>query len=167
MSTVRTGPAGPAVAMEHLVDWHGRAPAVAMLTGASTRAEAAALGDLRALVDQVLRRAGYPAALAADARLIVSELWTNSLRHSRTARLGGQIAVLLWRLRRGVRIEVHDAGADQVPVLRPHTDFPQLGHGAGLHLVSALSSAWGYCGCVPPGLRTWADLDQAAALDVA
>jgi hypothetical protein len=76
-------------------------------------------------------------ALATEASLVVTELATNAVLHARTAfhvslgrRPSGQ----------GIRIAVHD-GSEEAPAIRHYA--PGAATGRGLHLIRALSSAWG------------------------
>ncbi len=73
----------------------------------------------------------------ADARLLVSELVTNSVLHGR----GEEVAVLADADERGtLRCEVIDDGAGFEPVARP---VGQAIGGWGLHLVDQLATDWG------------------------
>ena len=95
--------------------------------------------------------------------LIVSELVTNSIVHSRSRLDGGTVTVTLLRSpggtlngRDSIRVEVTDDGAASLPVLRP-TDSATVG-GRGLHLVDALAASWN-CARDPAGTTTtWADV---------
>lgn len=84
---------------------------------------------------------GVPAAVIESARLLVSELVTNSLLHG-IAEGEGWIDVLIERKARCLRIEVADpASAGRRPVLR-NVD-PTSTSGWGLQLVDRLASNWG------------------------
>jgi anti-sigma regulatory factor (Ser/Thr protein kinase) len=95
--------------------------------------------------------------------LIVSELVTNSIVHSRSRLAGGTVTVTLLRSPGGalngqdsIRVEVIDDGAAGLPVLRP-TDSATVG-GRGLRLVDALAASWN-CARDPAGTTTtWADV---------
>lgn len=83
-----------------------------------------------------------PSARLDDARLIVSELVTNAVRHGRA---GSAVDLLLRWDGRTLRVEVHSIG----PFARPFSpgplgppDIGQTG-GWGLRLVDALASRWG------------------------
>jgi anti-sigma regulatory factor (Ser/Thr protein kinase) len=96
--------------------------------------------------------------------IIVSELVTNSVVHSRSGLDGGTVTITL-RPSPGaglgvhphrVRVEVTDDGAAGLPVLRP-VAMCEVG-GRGLHLVDALASAWN-CARDPAGTTTtWAEV---------
>jgi anti-sigma regulatory factor (Ser/Thr protein kinase) len=90
------------------------------------------------------------------AALLISELVTNSVRHSNAA--GGVIELMASITPRSVRVEVSDDGEgfDMMPV--PHDDSEA---GRGLELVQELSDRWGR----PTGMRTcvWFELDRAVA----
>ena len=82
--------------------------------------------------------AGSP--LRDDAVTIVSELFTNSVRHSSSGRPGGLVIVQVTRWRHGVRIAVTDQGAATHPVIRhPGHDGELTETGSGLFIVGELS----------------------------
>ena len=91
----------------------------------------------RALVARWLDGRAEP-DLVADARLLTSELVTNSIRHADgCAGLPLQIAVTA--LDEVIRVEVTDQGHGDVRRRALH-----LGHGGfGLHLVELLAARWG------------------------
>ncbi len=74
-----------------------------------------------------------------DVELLVSELVTNSVRHSHS-RDGGTITVVLARIPDGVHAMVIDDGSDTVPTIR--TD-PAGEGGRGMFLVDQLAQRWG------------------------
>ena len=94
---------------------------------------------------------------AAVLQLIVSELVTNSVVHSRSGRRdGGTVTVALLETPTGVRVEVTDEGGPSLPRLRA-VDFGAES-GRGLHLVDALAAAWN-CARDPDGTTTtWAEV---------
>lgn len=77
-----------------------------------------------------------------DLRILVSELVTNSVRHSRS-RQGDQVHLRLGLLdgSAGLRCEVTDAGPGFERFVRPSTP-DQIG-GWGLQIVDRLSDRWG------------------------
>ena len=83
----------------------------------------------------------------STAILLISELVTNSIQHSRSRCRGGIVAVSLIALARGIRAEVHDEGSVTVPTLRSDPPAPpDLEEGGrGLRLVDTLADRWGYC----------------------
>jgi hypothetical protein len=91
---------------------------------------------------------------AADAAVVVSELFSNAVRHGPTC---GRVLVgyCLWR--QGARLVVCDGGGPGVPRL-VHGD--QLAEGGrGLHVVEALAARWGTFR--PAGARAvWCDFGQ-------
>ena len=98
--------------------------------------------------------AGHPCGGVLE--LIVSELVTNSIVHSRSGHDGGMVTVALAGDGRRARVEVTDDGGLELPRLRA------VGFGAesgrGLHLVEALADVWG-CGRGPGGTTiTWAEV---------
>lgn len=109
---------------------------------------------------RLLERAGFPATPEAvsgarrwlrkvlddhpsrdDAVLLLSETFTNSVRHTRSAAVG---VVVILDADGCVQVEVVDEGAKTPPCVRGHHpgDLPESGH--GLHLVRTFSSRWGF-----------------------
>jgi anti-sigma regulatory factor (Ser/Thr protein kinase) len=76
--------------------------------------------------------------IVPDAKLLVSELITNSVKYGGEGGISLQIDV---RGPRRVRVEVIDQGAGFVPVAR-NRPATEVG-GWGLHLVQTLSDRWG------------------------
>jgi len=103
----------------------------------------------------------------SSAVLLVSELVTNSIQHSRSRCSGGIVAVTLKALADGIRAEVHDQGSVTVPTLHrerepPSAPAPDLQEGGrGLRLVNALAARWGYCQDAASAV-TWFELSEAA-----
>jgi anti-sigma regulatory factor (Ser/Thr protein kinase) len=88
--------------------------------------------------------------------LIVSELVTNSIVHSRSGQADGVVTVALTGDGRRARVEVTDDGGPELPRLRA-VDFGAES-GRGLQLVDALAAVWG-CGRGPGGgTTTWAEV---------
>jgi two-component sensor histidine kinase len=93
----------------------------------------------RAFVENVLGP-GHP--FAGDTALLVSELVTNSVRHSGSAVPGGRVTVTVAVMAGGgtVRVAVADQAGDGVPLL-----LPEGAEGSrGMRLVEAVASRWGY-----------------------
>ncbi len=89
--------------------------------------------------------------------LLVSELVTNSLRHSASARDGGTITItVITGLEGLVRVEVTDDGATSLPMVGAGCGSDEGGR--GMQLVSVLASAWS---CRREGRRTttWFELE--------
>lgn len=102
------------------------------------------------------------AKLTDAAVVVLSELMTNALVHSRVRGRG----VETWYVRTddGVRLEVHDAG-DRQPALGTFT--PDAENGRGLALVAALAGPgrWGVRRREGPGKLVWAELTASPADD--
>jgi two-component sensor histidine kinase len=95
-----------------------------------------------------------PARVADSARLLVSELVTNSIVHGGSAG-EGWIDVVIERRARCVRIEVADAASSgRRPVLRPVD--PTSTSGWGLQLVDRLATVWGVE--TGTGTRVWCEI---------
>ncbi|HEX8647756.1 MAG TPA: ATP-binding protein, partial [Thermoleophilaceae bacterium] len=100
--------------------------------GPEAAAEArAALGVLDGRVE---------AGMLDDIRLLVSELVTNSVRHSGATR-GASVRLTVASRGHSVRVEVIDAGRGFEP--RPRTKPHDEAGGWGLHLVQQIASRWG------------------------
>ncbi len=113
---------------------HHRSPKLNRLLARSFRADRRAPGAARRALTAL--NGELDQDLAADIRLLVSELVTNSLRHTRSA----DIAVEVWRSDEIVHVDVCDHGAGfQV------TGAPQPGDasGWGLFMVDRLADRWG------------------------
>ncbi|MEU8272255.1 ATP-binding protein [Sphaerisporangium sp. NPDC049002] len=121
------------------------------------------VGAARAFVRKLL--AGDP--LLESALLVVSELVSNSVQHSRSSLPGGTVTLYVLHVGTRVRIEVQDDGADGVPCLRSAeaAELPEWAgaldeldlRGRGLRLVDAVAACWGFT----IGRRkttTWAEL---------
>jgi anti-sigma regulatory factor (Ser/Thr protein kinase) len=98
----------------------------------------AAAARARAALDEIRQRLSQ--AAYDDARLMVSEIVTNSLRHAGLS--AGQPIRLLGHLRgRRLRVEVFDAGAGFVPEERGSDVAEDTGW--GLYIVRRLATDWG------------------------
>jgi anti-sigma regulatory factor (Ser/Thr protein kinase) len=95
-----------------------------------------------------------PEPVLDSARLVVTELVTNSILHG-ILEGDGWVDVMIERRARCLRIEVADpASTGRRPVLRPVG--PQSTSGWGLQLVDRLASEWGVDTGV--GTRVWCEL---------
>lgn len=77
-----------------------------------------------------------------SAVLLVSELFGNSVRHSRSGSPGGTVTVAVTTGGSVVRVEVADRGGLAVPELRPVGCDAESGR--GLRMVARLASRWGW-----------------------
>ncbi|MFD7700348.1 ATP-binding protein [Streptomyces caelestis] len=113
------------------------------------------------LAEQVVHARHFVAALVAekgpvdDAVLIVSELATNAVRHSRSGSAGGWFLVMVGFGDGLVRIEVVDQGGERVPHLCDVTS--QEEGGRGLLLIASCAKDWGVKNW-PDGRSVWAEL---------
>jgi anti-sigma regulatory factor (Ser/Thr protein kinase) len=98
------------------------------------------------------------------ALLLVSELVTNSVRHSGLPE-GEEVVVRVDLWRDGCRLEVEDPG--RAGVIAPQPQDLLDGGGIGLHLVQMLSERWGVVRAAEGPTRVWAQLPCAAALAAA
>ncbi len=116
-------------------------------------AEPRSVGAARAAVQKSCQRWGY-GRLCDDAKLIVSELVGNAVRHA-----GTDIGLTLLARREGLRMEVSDGSSRPV---RPRIATPADEGGRGLTLVDALASHHGVRRSAT-GKMVWAELDTPAA----
>ena len=77
-----------------------------------------------------------------DVELLVSELVTNSVRHS-NSRDGGTVTVVLAAIPDGVHAMVIDDGSDTVPAIRIDPADEACEGGRGMFLVDQLAQRWG------------------------
>jgi serine/threonine-protein kinase RsbW len=109
-----------------------------------TFSSAERVAEVRFWVAEFCTKAEVSQVTVEDAVLVVSELVTNTLRHTRSGEEGGHYTV---RLRRGssrVLLEVSDQGAATFPMVRrSDNDGPLPAHrGHGLRLVDACAYGW-------------------------
>jgi anti-sigma regulatory factor (Ser/Thr protein kinase) len=79
----------------------------------------------------------------AEVGLVVSELVTNALRHTRSGRPGGTVVVAVAEGWDSVTVHVHDLGAGLGQVPRPRQAARDAEGGRGLAIVIAVSAEWG------------------------
>ena len=118
--------------------------------------DAGAPGAARDFVVACLEQRVVAPALDS-AQLIVSELVTNSFRHSGAPMDGVIVSVELmpdW-----LRIGVQDSGTDAVIAAQPADRV--TGGGFGLNLVQLLSERWGVERVASGGTQVWAQLPRA------
>jgi anti-sigma regulatory factor (Ser/Thr protein kinase) len=128
------------------------------MQSATIAAGPGAPGEARALVTAWLD-AHVSASVLDDARLLVSELVTNSLRHAGAA-VGGPLRIGSSVTNGVVRLEVGDGGEDGAVIRRLPTPDNGAG-GYGLHLVEILSSRWGVDH--DSGTQVWFELENRPA----
>lgn len=104
----------------------------------------------RAAVRNILQ--GTPRA--EDAELIVSELATNAVRHSK-ARAGGEFRVTVDLQPGRVRVEVADPG--RAPALAIPDD-QKSEYGRGLEIVAGVADKWGHDRTADGASVYWAEL---------
>jgi anti-sigma regulatory factor (Ser/Thr protein kinase) len=140
---------------------------VTVLLGVDDGAPAVA----RVAVACVLHENGVADSVRDAAQLVVTELVTNSVRHSGAgAEEALTLRVALSFATDTLRVEVEDSGCDGAVAPKP----PGLngGGGLGLNLVQAMSELWGVERVATGGTRVWARLaigattpPSAAAID--
>ncbi|WP_237319429.1 ATP-binding protein [Streptomyces sp. JJ36] len=113
--------------------------------------------DARRRVRRQLRRWSFPARLCDTAQLLVSELVTNAVVHTDSAR----VRCLLRAGGSRLRLEIHDEGSERSAPL-PCWATPEDEHGRGLLLVDTLSDEWGVdCAAQGRGRTVWVELAPA------
>ncbi|WP_436892042.1 ATP-binding protein [Nocardiopsis dassonvillei] len=114
-----------------------------------------------ALRRQMAALALLPEAQNDVLQCLVSELFTNAVRHTRSGRPGGRVAVTLHRLRGRVQVRVTDEGVHGDCSGTPHVREQDLDRegGFGLRLVALQADRWGV---LSEGGRTtvWFELDR-------
>lgn len=125
-----------------------QAPLLRVLPGTPESARAA-----RAMTRQLLGE-GHPAA--ETAQLVVSELVTNAIVHTKSGAPGGTVTVALCPGPGGILVQVRDDGGPSEPRLSGVAAEEGAGaeHGYGLVLVDALADRWGTISS-PDGRITW------------
>jgi anti-sigma regulatory factor (Ser/Thr protein kinase) len=119
------------------------------MVGQVERSMEATLGAVPAARQMVDDVGGLSSSLLDDARLVVTELVANAVRHGEAA---AQVGVSLRWADPTLRIEVRSEG----PFVPPPADRPGEDSGRGLTLVQALSRRWGvHAGA---GVMVWAEL---------
>ena len=106
----------------------------------------------RATVTEAM--AGLPADAVDTARLLVTELVTNSVKHTPT-QTADDIRMRLAIRGDTLRVEVRDRG-ERSPIIRSE-EQRRDGSGFGLYLVDQLASEWGI-GSADPGHVVWFEL---------
>jgi anti-sigma regulatory factor (Ser/Thr protein kinase) len=143
-------PRSPGDGFEHATQARGRGELANVAIPLGVRAP----GVARSVVARCLAEYVAPSMLET-LLLLVSELVTNSVRHSGAAE-GEDIVVRVHVWRGMCRLEVEDPGHEGAIAPRP----PHLGSGAGmgLNLLATLSECWGVERAARGPTRVWAQL---------
>jgi anti-sigma regulatory factor (Ser/Thr protein kinase) len=115
--------------------------------------DARAPGAARIVVDAL--RGRVPTSVLHSARLVVSELVTNSVLHC-SAPAGAVVVVRVALTGTMVRLEVGDPGCGGA--IAPRAPDQDRGGGFGLNIVQTLSERWGLERAVAGGTCVWAQL---------
>lgn len=91
-------------------------------------------------------------------KLLLSELVSNSIRHSRSGN-GSSVSVVVREIGGALHIEVVDGGGPTTPCLCPRGELHESGR--GMKLVDTMASRWGFTR--NPGARsiTWFELSNS------
>jgi anti-sigma regulatory factor (Ser/Thr protein kinase) len=111
-------------------------------------------GVARSVIAESLADQVAPSVLET-ALLLVSELVSNSVRHSGVPE-GEHVVVRVHLWAEGVHLEVEDPGRDGV--IAPRSPDVLGGGGVGLHLVQTLSDRWGVVRAAQGPTCVWAQL---------
>lgn len=139
-------------------------PVPAALLPPAVRPAAHASRSFRARPENVAATRRHLAALMApslaapDAVLCLSELVTNAISHSRSARRRGRFTVTVIRSATSWRIAVRDAGGPW----KPSTARDGTNH-RGLAIVAALATRWAIETSRTAGRVVWFEIDDEAA----
>jgi serine/threonine-protein kinase RsbW len=163
-------PSATNIAHSYVVASSNNAPLLGRCGGTVARhpQDAFHLPAQRTSVPEARRRAGSlmhewgaDQQVRDDVELVVSELFTNALRHSDSDKVGCELTLVGAH----IRIEVTDQGGgpeSRTPQVQPGSVDKECGR--GLFLVGALSESWG---TRPddhgPGRVVWADLAYTSA----
>jgi anti-sigma regulatory factor (Ser/Thr protein kinase) len=128
---------------------------VELVIGLDTRAPGAARDFVVLCLEQRI-----VASALDSAQLLVSELVTNSFRHSGAPM--DDVIVSVELMPDWFRVGVQDSGSDAVIVARP-ADLV-TGGGLGLNLVQMLSERWGVERLAGGGTQVWAQLPRAGGV---
>ena len=125
-------------------------PLIDITLTAGPAAASVARKSLDAIADKV------PAETLEDLRLLVSELVTNSVRHSGLSE-EGQVGFVVRMNQSCVRVEVADAGKGFDKTVTP--SLPDQQSGWGLQIVERLSDRWGVGREPDVGSTVWFEID--------
>jgi len=118
-------------------------------------------GSARTVITKCLGERVAASALDS-AHLLISELVSNSLRHSGS--VDGRVVISVELAPDWFRVGVLDSGSDSVITVRPPNT--ETGDGFGLNLVQMLSERWGVEHVSGGGTQVWAQLQRAPAGDL-
>jgi anti-sigma regulatory factor (Ser/Thr protein kinase) len=125
-------------------------------------ADVSAPGAARRVVVSYFGELVAPSVLDS-ARLLISELVTNSVQHSGVV-AGEQLTIRVGLGQSWCRLEVEDAGHEGF--IAPRPPGGAHGGGLGLNLVQTLSERWGLERVRDGGTRVWAQLSRAPVVAV-
>ena len=104
----------------------------------------------------------WPLERREDIALVVSELVTNSVKHSRSGVPGGTVTITTVRREDALTVRVLDEGppegAPALPTMREPD--PIEGTGRGLRLVDSFATRWGACRHPDGTTEVWARFER-------
>ncbi|HEV2376722.1 MAG TPA: ATP-binding protein [Streptosporangiaceae bacterium] len=140
-------------------------PAAAVLATTKAHIGATAARTFPATLDQVRQARRFLAdvlagcAVADDAVLCLSELATNAVRHSGSARPGGQFTVHVTVNADWLLVEIEDGGG----TWQEATSGQECPNGRGLRIVEALTDVWGKTGDGVSSRMVWFQMPTSRA----
>jgi serine/threonine-protein kinase RsbW len=126
--------------VEVLGDLGDEAPRLAPSVSWEVPFTPSAVRSARTNVTVALRRYGVPQNVVDDARIVISELLGNALRHARPIQDAGLVLSLEIGVD-SVRLSVSDGGSATLPTLLHPPDLAL--NGRGLTIVRTLTREWG------------------------
>ncbi|MFB6435309.1 ATP-binding protein [Streptomyces sp. NPDC056411] len=121
-------------------------------------ARCSSVSEARSRVSALLREWGAGQQVRDDVELVVSELFTNAVRHTESEKIGCELSLTAAH----IRIEITDEGGAgySAPHVQPGSVDKECGR--GLFLVGALSDGWGSRPADGGrGRVVWADLPRS------
>ncbi|MBL1115297.1 ATP-binding protein [Streptomyces sp. 110] len=112
------------------------------------------VGGVRKLTESVLSGWRIPESVVYVAQVLVSEVFTNAVRHGD----GEDISVAFSYAEDEVRIEVGDGSPGVPKLMEPDLDSE---HGRGMDIVSKLAKEWGVSS---GGMTTWFTIPAAEVI---
>jgi anti-sigma regulatory factor (Ser/Thr protein kinase) len=117
--------------------WDGRS------TGRLTQSDGVNVRAVRGWVCSEVERLGASGVDLGDVALMVDEIATNALKHTRSGSPGGGVWASVSSAPDRIRVSVtDDGGADSLPEAKSAGSWEECGR--GLALVAALSDDWGF-----------------------
>ena len=121
--------------------------------------EASSVPAVRSAARRFLTEAGSPREEREAVELVITELVTNSVVHSRLT--GESIQVSVQVTKKGIHIEVRDHESEPPIVRTTGVDSP---HGRGLEIVDGIATKWGWTAIEDNGKFVWCDVSRCSTV---